>query len=175
MGSPTIVCWLIVFSMLYCACTWSYVVFSGFSQLSRNFLANFREGARKRLNRAENRGGLGIIRDDLGSYSKVLKTVWVWKPTGVRIPLPPPTKRELLSIKSSLFVYPSRRLGISSPHNVRCISSAPLGLYLITRQRASYCGLMRYNTSCWWYAIPSDLMIYTSSAWLGCDCFIDIS
>ena len=50
------------------------MVFSGFSQLSRNFLANFQEGARKRLNRAENRGGLGTIRDDLGSYSKVLKT-----------------------------------------------------------------------------------------------------
>ena len=77
MVSPTIVCWHIVFSMLYCACTWSYVVFSGFSHLSRNFLANFREGARKRLNLAENWGGLGIIRDDLGSCSKVLKTVWV--------------------------------------------------------------------------------------------------
>jgi len=37
---------------------------------------------------------------------------------------------------SFLLDYPSRRLGISSPHNVRCISSAPLGLYLITRQRA---------------------------------------
>ena len=42
----------------------------------------------------------------------------------VRIQLPPPTKKELLSTKSSFFVYPSRRLGISSPHNVRCISSA---------------------------------------------------
>ena len=52
------------------------MVFSGFSHLSRNFLANFREGARKRLNLAENWGGLGIIRDDLGSCSKVLKTVW---------------------------------------------------------------------------------------------------
>ena len=56
-------------------------------------------------------------------------------PTGtwVRIPHPPPTKAEHLSTdKCSAFVYPSRRLGISSPHNVRCISSAPLGLYLIT-------------------------------------------
>ena len=35
-----------------------------------------------------------------------------------------PTKRELLSTKSSLFVYPSRRLGISSTHEVRRISSA---------------------------------------------------
>ena len=31
------------------------------------------------------------------------------------------------------------------------ISSAPTGLYLITRQRASTCGLMIFNTSCWWY------------------------
>ena len=55
----------------------------------------------------------------------------------VRIHHPPPTKTEHLSTdKCSVFVYPSRRLGISSPHNVRCISSAPLGLYLITRQRA---------------------------------------
>ena len=51
---------------------------------------------------------------------------------------PPPTKKELSSTKSSFFVYPSRRLGISSPREVRCISSAPSGLYLITRQRASY-------------------------------------
>ena len=34
------------------------------------------------------------------------------------------------------FFYPSRRLGISSPREVRRISSAPTGLYLITRQRA---------------------------------------
>ena len=61
--------------MLYCAYTCDYVFFSGFSQASRNFLANFREGARKSLNRAENRGGLGIIRDDSGSIRKVLKTV----------------------------------------------------------------------------------------------------
>jgi hypothetical protein len=38
--------------------------------------------------------------------------------------------------KCSVFVYPSRRLGISSPREAWCISSAPLGLYLITRQRA---------------------------------------
>ena len=75
--------------MLYCAYTCDYVIFSGFSQASRNFLANFREGARKSLNRAENRGGLGIIRDDSGSIRKVLKTVCP-KGTGVRIPHPPP-------------------------------------------------------------------------------------
>ena len=47
--------------------------------------------------------------------------------------------------KECVFFYPSRRLGISSPREVRCISSAPLGLYLITRQRVFSCGLMRYN------------------------------
>ena len=60
--------------MLYCAYTCDYMIFGGFSQVSRKFLANFREGARKRLNRAENRGGSGIIRDDSGSIRKVLKT-----------------------------------------------------------------------------------------------------
>jgi len=66
------------------------------------------------------------------------------------VPFPAPTKRELLSTKSSLFVYPSRRLGISSSHKVRCISSraAMPPLYLITRQRVSICGLMIYNTPC---------------------------
>ena len=41
----------------------------------------------------------------------------------VRIQLPQPTKKELLSTKSSFFVYPSRRLGISSPREAWCISS----------------------------------------------------
>ena len=50
------------------------MIFGGFSQVSRKFLANFREGARKRLNRAENRGGLGIIRDELGRTAKFLKS-----------------------------------------------------------------------------------------------------
>ena len=31
---------------------------------------------------------------------------------------------------------------LTSPREVRCISSAPAGLYLITRQRAFSCGLM---------------------------------
>ena len=42
---------------------------------------------------------------------------------GVQVPPTAPTKKELLSTKSSFFVYPSRRLGISSPREVRCISS----------------------------------------------------
>ena len=74
--------------------------------------------------------------------------------TRVRIPPTAPKKNELLSTKSSFFFYPSRRLGISSPHKVRCISSAPLGLYLITRQRVfflrldemQHCVLMIYNS-----------------------------
>ncbi len=72
--------------MLYCAYTCDYVIFSGFSQASRNFLANFREGARKSLNRAENRGGLGIIRDDSGSIRKVLKTVCLYGHEGSNPP-----------------------------------------------------------------------------------------
>ena len=71
------------------------MVFSGFSHLSRNFLANFREGARKRLNLAENWGGLGIIRDDLGSCSKVLKTVWAHAHVGSN-----PTPSAILAAKN---------------------------------------------------------------------------
>ena len=64
----------------------------------------------------------------------------------VQISPSPPTKTEHLSTdKCSVFVYPSRRLGISSPREARCISSAPAGLYLITRQRVSACGLMIYR------------------------------
>ena len=74
----------------------------------------------------------------------------------VRIHHPPPTKTEHLSTdKCSVFVYPSRRLGISSPREVRCISSAPSGLYFITRQRVFSCGLMICNASHWWYAATS--------------------
>ena len=40
--------------------------------------------------------------------------------------------------KSDSGFYPSRRLGISLTHEVRRISPAHLGLYLITRQRVSY-------------------------------------
>ena len=57
--------------------------------------------------------------------------------------------------KECVFFYPSHRLGISSPRGVRSISpttAEPL-LYLITRQRVFSCGLMIYNTSCWWYTM----------------------
>ncbi len=40
------------------------------------------------------------------------------------------------SFDLSIF-YPLRSNGISSTHEVRCISSAPSGLYIITRQRVS--------------------------------------
>ena len=60
-------------------------------------------------------------------------------PVGVRIPVPQPKKNTLLFIKSVFFFYPSRRLGISlnvylanGEAYIR-ISSAPSGLYLITR------------------------------------------
>ena len=46
-------------------------------------------------------------------------------------------------------------LGISSTHKVRCISSAPLGLYLITLGRAFYLQLDDIQSvPLWWYAIP---------------------
>ena len=64
----------------------------------------------------------------------------------VRIHHPPPTKRELLSTKSSLFVYPSRRLGISS---------APTGLDIIT---ATPCISSRFSVhipAAWWYTATS--------------------
>ena len=131
--------------MLYCAYTCDYVIFSSFSQASRNFLANFREGARKSLNRAENWGGLGIIRDDSGSIRKVLKTVWVNSPQGF----------ESLHLRQKIRQVSTCRIFLSKPqawHIIATqswISSAPMGLYLITRQRASTCGLMIYNTSCW--------------------------
>ena len=78
------------------------------------------------------------------------------------------TKTEHLSTdKCSVFVYPSRRLGISSDASryiikgaLRpCISSAPLGLD---------------SPAAWWYTtLRVDdiqcfaLMVYTPSAWLG--------
>ena len=67
---------------------------------------------------------------------------WLFRRKEVLLPLP---KNPRSSERG--FFYPSRRLGISSPREVRCISSAPLGLYLITRQRAFPCGLMIYNAS----------------------------
>ena len=91
----------------------------------------------------------------------------------VQILLPQPTKKELLSTKSSFFVYPSRRLGISLTHEVRHISSraarrpcisSRAGVYLYTRLRLDdiQCfALMIYRNKL--------RMIYTPSAWLGCE------
>ena len=59
------------------------------------------------------------------------------------------------------FFYPSRRLGISSDASRYIIKGGFPPLHLITHQRASSCGLMIYNTTCWWYAIPAELMICT--------------
>ena len=63
--------------------------------------------------------------------------------TRFRVLLSPPTKKELLFIKSSFFVYPSRRLGISSPHNVRCISSR--AHCALVSHHASACILLRLD------------------------------
>jgi len=51
--------------------------------------------------------------------------------------------------KCSVFVYPSRRLGISSPHNVRCISSRAASRPCISSRASVHlaCGLMIYNAS----------------------------
>jgi len=65
------------------------------------------------------------------------------------------TKRELLSTKSSLFVYPSRRLGISSRqrrgyHQGRraaLVSHQPLwGWILLRLDEIQHCVLMIYNS-----------------------------
>ena len=54
------------------------------------------------------------------------------------------TKKKLLSIKSSFFVYPSRRLGISLTHGVRCISSRAAHRPCISSRASVHltCGLM---------------------------------
>ena len=56
-----------------------------------------------------------------------------------------PHKTKASRKRCFLFCYPSRRLGITSPRKVRCISSAPQGLHLITRQRVFSCSLMIYK------------------------------
>ena len=69
-------------------------------------------------------------------------------PSVVRIHLPPPTKNTLLSTKSVFFVYPSRRLGISSRVSVYIIKGGKPPLYLVTAIAVHIlpCGLMRYNS-----------------------------
>ena len=83
------------------------------------------------------------------------------------------TKKEITFVYQKLFLFLSKPQAwyrrsqahysvaslLTSPREVRCISSAPMGLYLITRQRASPCGLMIYRnklrmickTTFWWY------------------------
>ena len=87
----------------------------------------------------------------------------------VRILHPLPTKNTLLSIKSVFFVYPSRRLGISSAvrwyitknGKVVFVSHHAIGVYKIFLRLDeiqflaelmiySPCRLMICNTSCWW-------------------------
>ena len=64
----------------------------------------------------------------VGNYKDGTKTITIAELEAAGIgsdlnALSVPKKNELLSTKSSFFFYPSRRLGISSPHEVRCISS----------------------------------------------------
>ena len=65
-------------------------------------------------------------------------------PAGKEVLLPLPKNRQVSACR---FFYPSRRLGITSLREVRCISSraAKPPLYLITRQRAFPCVLMIYR------------------------------
>ena len=67
-----------------------------------------------------------------GHNEAVLKTVWVQAHGGSN---PSTSAKKFDKFRLVKFFYPSHRLGISSPCKVRCISSAPSGLYLITRQR----------------------------------------
>ena len=65
--------------------------------------------------------------------------------TRVQFPSVPPKNTAEKDTFSAVFFYPSRRLGISSPHEVWWISSAPAGLDIITHQRVSFCDLMIYK------------------------------
>ena len=58
------------------------------------------------------------------------------------------------SKKLRSFFYPSRRLGISSPREAWCISSA---LRAVSHHAPACisCGLMIYNASHWWYTATS--------------------
>ena len=73
-------------------------------------------------------------------------------PVQVRVLLPAPKIR--YPLWGCRIFYPSRKAWYIITTE-SCISSAPLGLYLITRQRASSCGLMIYNATHWWYAATS--------------------
>ena len=101
-----------------------------------------------------------------GHNEAVLKTVCLIG-TWVRIPHPPPTKKELLSTKSSfLFIQAA---GLAYHHRAKC------GVY--HQQRQSRCCISSrasvYFPVAWWYTtLRVDdiqcfaLMIYTPSAWL---------
>ena len=91
----------------------------------------------------------------------------------VRIQLPPPTKKELLSTKSSFFVI--QAAGLAYHRRTTC-GAYYQPLWGCISSRASVhlaCGLMIYNTSCWWYAIPCGiddiqhfvLVIYNATHW----------
>ena len=58
------------------------------------------------------------------------------------------TKKEVTFVYQKLLLFLSKPQAWHIITTQSCISSAPLGLYLITRQRASSCGLMRCNTAC---------------------------
>ncbi len=59
-----------------------------------------------------------------------------YEPVGRRFESCQARQKFLVALQRGIF-YPLRSNGISSTHEVRRISSAPLGLYIIMRQRAS--------------------------------------
>ena len=66
--------------------------------------------------------------------------------------------------KSAVFFYPNRRFGISSRFSVYLISSCGAVYHYGEAVHTISCGLMIYNTVCWWYAISTKLMIYKAHA-----------
>ena len=138
----------------------------------------------------QNKGSRKICLDKLRVYGIILWSVMESCPSGRRSMIGNHVYGEhrtegsnpsLSAKKEVTFVYQKLLLFLSKPQawhiitTQSCISSAPLGLYLITRQRASSCGLMRCNTACWWYAIPMELMIYKASPWFVCGKVVSFS
>ena len=68
------------------------------------------------------------------------------------------TKKEVTFVYQKLLLFLSKPQGwyiIAARSAVHIIKVGKPTLYLITRQRAFSCGLMRYNASHWWYAATS--------------------
>ena len=102
------------------------------------------------------RSDVGISVDWLPTEKVISSGFW----TRVQFPSSPPKNTAEKDTFSAVFFYPSRRLGISSPHEVWWISSALWAVYHHA-MACILCGLMIYNAPHWWYTATSCLMIYT--------------